>query len=65
MSPDQRPCKWPSSERPTTGQFFARHTVLPEHFWEQHLRDPCKSDFRAAGMKTNLGASSPVQKCGD
>lgn len=42
MSPDQIPCRRPFSECPTTGQFFARHTILPELFWEQHLGDPCQ-----------------------
>lgn len=64
MSPEQMPCKKRCFECPTTGQFFALHTILPDHFWRQHLRDPCKGDFILAGMKTNLGASSPLQNYG-
>lgn len=62
MSPEQIHFKRPFSEGLTTGQFFALCTILPDHFWEQHLIDPHKSDFIIAGMKTNFVASSPLQK---
>ena len=64
MSPEQTPCTRPFSECPMAGQFFAFHTILPDHFWERHLGVPCKGDFIVDGMKTTSGAGSPLQKCG-
>lgn len=41
---------------------------LPYHsYWPflgAHPRDPCKGDFILAGMKTDLGVGSSLQKCG-